>query len=132
MTPRVWFSALVAALTWLGVGVTPARADEPKKPSAPYVVVVGVGEFDDKAIDARPTADADAKALYAVLTDPQYLGVPADRAKLLLSKADGKGEKATRDAIVAAINDAAAKTKKDDTIIIAFFGRGASALDKTC
>src|SRR6478735_7305936 len=108
MSPRVRILGLLAALASFGFSFNSARADEPKKASAPYVVVVGVGEFDDKAIDARPTADADAKALFAVLTDPQYLGVPADRAKLLLSKADGKGEKATRDAIVAAVNDAAA------------------------
>lgn len=121
--------AAFAATAW--VGAAPARADDPSKP---YVVIVGVGQFDDKAIDSRPTADADAKALYDLLTDAKYLGVPADRAKLLLSAPDAqrKAGKATHDAIVAAINDAVAATGKDDTLILAFFGRGASANDKTC
>jgi C-terminal peptidase prc len=134
MNARTLLLGLVAAAATAWTGLSPARADDPKRPSAPYVVIVGVGQFDDKAIDPRPTADADAKALYDLLTDPKHLGVPADRAKLLLSEPDPKrkAEKATRNAIVAAVNDATANTKKDDTIILAFFGRGASANDKTC
>ncbi len=132
MIPRVWLVSLLTLMFTFSFGPTPARADEPAKPSSPYIVVVGVGAFDDKSIEPRPDADADAQALYGVLTDPKYLGVPAERAKLLLSKADGKAEKATHDAIVAAIDDAASKTEKDDTIVLAFFGRGASANDKTC
>ncbi|MBY0513234.1 MAG: S41 family peptidase [Gemmataceae bacterium] len=135
MNARTLLLALAAsvAAAWSG-GASPARAQEPNKAPTPFVVVVGVGQFDDKAIDPRPTADADAKALYDLLTDPKYLGVPADRAKLLLSAPDAqrKGQKATRDAIVSAVNDAVANTGKDDTIVLAFFGRGASANDKTC
>lgn len=125
MNARVWLLGVVAAATTLWAEVAPARADEPIKPASAAVVVVGVGEFQDKAIDPRPTAVNDAKALHQILTDPKTLGVPEDRAKLLT------GEAATRDAIVEAVNNAIAKTGKDDTVIIAFFGRGASANDKT-
>ena len=85
MKTRVW---ILAAAIALAVGLSPraTAAEQPAagaaKPQGPYVVVVGVGEFKDAAIKPRPTADADAKALHALLTDPKVLGVPADRAKL--------------------------------------------------
>src|SRR5205085_1008524 len=102
----------------------------------PFVVIVGAGEYLDKSITPRPSADADAVALYDVLTDAKNLGVPADRIRLLLSKPD-EGRKAlvaSRPSIVTAVTQAVANTAKDDLIILAFFGRGAagSSPDKTC
>src|SRR5947209_7166021 len=86
MSARVWlFGAVAAALA-----ATPVRADEPAAKPAPYVLVVGAGEFKDKAIQPRPSADADATALYDLLTDPKHLDVPAGRAVLLLSNPDPK------------------------------------------
>src|SRR5687768_3938920 len=132
MKTRVWVLGAVWALVVAFGGAPRAlAADAPAnganaKPQGPYVVVVGVGEFKDAAIKPRPTADADAKALHAMLTDPKYLGVHADRAKLLLS-----GD-ATREAIVKAIDTAFASTSADDRVVIAFFGRGTSAADKAC
>ncbi len=128
MKTRVW---ILGALVALAVGLpSVAGAADPVgangKPQGPYVVVVGVGAFKDAAISPRPTADADAKALHGLLTDPKHLGVSADRAKLLLS-AD-----ATREAIVKAIDNAVAATGPDDLLIVAFFGRGTSAGDKPC
>jgi C-terminal peptidase prc len=126
---------LLAAVAFLTAGAAAGRADEPAaKSGGPYLVVVGAGEFSDKAIDPRPTADADAKALYDLLTDEKYLGVKADRAKLLLSKPDParKAEAAKNTAIAKAVADAVAATGKDDLIILAFFGRGASVGEKTC
>jgi C-terminal peptidase prc len=114
MLSRVWVLGLVAAVA-LGA---PATAGEP------YVVVVGVGEYKDAAIKARPTAEPDAKALHALLTDPKYLGVPANRSKLLL------GADATRDAITKAIDAAVTATGPDDLLIVALFGRGTSAAEK--
>jgi C-terminal peptidase prc len=130
MKTRVWIlAASVALVTAAGLCAPAAAADTDGaigKPQGPYVVVVGVGEFKDPAIQARPTADADAKALHALLTDPKYLGVPADRAKLLLS-AD-----ASRETIVKAIDTAAASTGPGDLLLVAFFGRGTSTADKPC
>jgi C-terminal peptidase prc len=133
MKTRVWMLGAIAALV-IAFGLnSSAAAAEPAapngandKPQGPYVVIVGVGAFKDPAISARPTADADAKALHALLTDKKYLGVPADRAKLLLS-AD-----ATHDSVVKAIETAVASTGRDDLLLIAFFGRGTSAGDKPC
>lgn len=119
-----------ACVLGLAIGFQPLRAAEapsdPGKPQGPYAVVIGVGEFTDPAIAPRPTAEADAKALHAMLTDPKYLGIPAHRATLLLSA------QATRDAIVKAIDTAITSTGPDDLLLIAFFGRGTSTADKPC
>jgi C-terminal peptidase prc len=125
----------------LGLAVTafaaaPAVAADPpaaaKPGQGPFVVMVGVGEYQDKAIQPRPTADADAKALYDLFADPRYLGVPADRRVLLTATPDAKrnGEAATRANIIKAVHDAVAKTGKDDLIVIGLFGRAAPSADK--
>lgn len=103
-------------------------ADAPKPKQGPYVVMVGVTNFDDTSIKPRATADADAEALYKLLTDPQYLGVPKERAALLTTNGSLKP---TREHIIKAIHEAVAKTGKDDLIILGFFGRGASSGDGT-
>lgn len=137
---RTFLFALAAVAAMLGGA---ARADDPKaakaddapKPSkGAYVVIVGVSDTADKTIQPRPTADADAKALFDLFTDKQYSSVAPDRLKLLTSKEDEKrkGQKATRENIVKAIHDAVAATGKDDMLVVAWFGRGASAGDRTC
>jgi len=133
---RTWFASLLAVMATVCSTIA-TRAEEPVKavgPQGPFVVIVGVSEFADKAIQPRPTADVDAKALYDVFADKAFLDIPADRLRLLTSKADEKrqGLVATRENIMKAIHEAVTKTSKNDTIIIAFFGRGASAGDRTC
>jgi len=129
MNLRTWLLGLFATALVVGFG-SPARAADPADPSngpgKPYLVSIGVGEFKDKAIHARPTADADAKALYKLLTDRAVLGIAPDRAKLLTSS------DASRDSIVKAIDAAVEATGKNDLLIIAFFGRGSSVGDKPC
>ena len=109
-------------------------AEAAATPKGAYVVIVGVGETADATIKPRPTADADAKALYDLLADKKYFDAAPDRIKLLTSKADAgrKGLAATRENILAAVKDAVAKTAKDDLVVLAFFGRGASVGDNTC
>ena len=129
---RAWFAAVMAVA---GLIASPIRAeDPPAAPSqGPYVVLVGVGQYDDKAIEARPTAEADARALYDVFSDGKYFAAKPGRVVLLTSTPDEKRHAtiATRDNIVKAIHEAVAKTGKDDPIILAWFGRGSSAGDKT-
>ncbi|HEX4609139.1 MAG TPA: S41 family peptidase, partial [Urbifossiella sp.] len=131
MSTRRWTLALI--LTAAGFGGTAHAAVPDAKSAGPFVVIVGAGEYQDKAIKARPTADADAKALYDLVTDPRYLGVPAARAKLFLSAPDAKRNAvaATPEGIVKAVEAAAESTGKDDLLLVAFFGRGASTGDKT-
>lgn len=121
---RSWIlvAALAAALPAAG-----RAADEPKDapPKGNYVLVVGVNETADKVIKPRPTAEADAKALYAILTDKKHFDVAPERAKLLV------GKDATHDAIIKAATDAVADSGKADTVIVAYFGKATSAGDST-
>ncbi|CAN5624973.1 hypothetical protein BH11PLA2_BH11PLA2_40270 [soil metagenome] len=122
------------AATLFVASFSTAMADEPAKAKqGPYVILAGVGSYDDKAITPRPTADADAKALYDLFTDPKYTDVAKDRAVLLTSTLDEArhGKKATREAILKALHDAVAATGKDDLIILGLFGRGAPVGDQT-
>jgi carboxyl-terminal processing protease len=99
-----------------------AFADEPaavKPTQGAYAVLIGVGEYADKAIQARPSAEADAKAMHELVTDAKHIGVPAERAKLLT------GKNATKENILKAIQEAVDKTGKDDLLLISYFGRGA-------
>jgi len=110
------------------------HADEPASTKLPYVVIVGVSETADPTIKPRPSADVDAKAFFDLLSDSAYFKVPADRIELLTNKVDEKrkGKLATRENILAAIHNAITKTGKDDLVILAYYGRGASAGDRTC
>src|SRR5215471_9868948 len=130
MNVGTWLRVAVA-LSAISVAGGPVTADESARP---YLVVVGVGAFTDSAIDPRPTADTDAKAVFDLLTNARYLGVKSERARLLLSKADEaqKAEAATPAAIRKAVANAVAATSNGDLIILAFFGRGASVEDRTC
>ena len=84
---RAWIAGLLTA----AVAAGSARADVPPGPSqGPYVVLVGVGQFTDPAIPARPTAEADARALYKVFTDPKYLSAAPGRVVLLTATPDEK------------------------------------------
>jgi len=129
MYARKWLVGLVASLAALVFPLSAQAADPVAASNGPgksYLVAVGVGEFKDKAIHPRPTADTDAKALHKLLTDSKVLGIAPDRAKLITS-AD-----ATKDSVVKAIETAIGETGKDDLIILAFFGRGSSVAEKPC
>jgi carboxyl-terminal processing protease len=112
-----------------------AKADDPPKPSqGAYVLVIGVSDTADPTIQPRPSADADAKAVFDLFADKKYLNAKPERVKLLTSKADDKrkGGVATRENITKAVHEAVTATGKDDLLVIAWFGRGASAGDRTC
>jgi len=118
-----------------GLYATPGRAAEAAD-AAPktYAVVVGVSQYADPQIKPRKNAEADAKAVYDVLADKTYLGVPADRLKLLLGTPDDKraSQPATKANVIAALNDVTARATKDDTVLIALIGEGAGLGEKTC
>lgn len=99
-----------------------------------HAVIVGVGQFADAKIQPRKFAEADAQALYDVLTNKDRLGAPAENVRLFLSKEDDQrhAKPATKDNILAAVKDVVAKAAKDDLVIVAIFGRGAMLADRTC
>jgi carboxyl-terminal processing protease len=129
---RAWFALLaVAGLATAG----PAQeASAPKPAAGPFVVLVGVGTFTDPAIKPRPTAEADARAVYDLFSDPARLPGVQGRVRLLTGTPDAKrGEKpATRENVIAALKEARAATGKDDLVVFGYFGGGAAVQDRTC
>lgn len=118
---RFTFGGLLATL--LLATATPAEEPTGKTPATitpgkTYLVLVGISDYADKQIKPRLHAEADAKAFYDLFTDKQYLGVPADQAKLLT------GAKATRQNILDALKWAATKAETNDLVVYGFFGQG--------
>ena len=128
-----WILKLAAISAAFLAGSASGADEAPKPPQGSYVVIVGVSETADKTIQIRPTADVDAKALFDLYTDTKYSDVPADRVVLLTSTVDDKRKslKSTRANILKAVHEALAKTGKDDTVVLAMFGRGAAAGEST-
>jgi C-terminal peptidase prc len=130
---RVKRLALLAALAVMATLAPWARAED-KATSKTYLVLVGVSTFDDPAITSRPAAEKDAKALYQLFTNKDYLGVDPANARLLLGTEDKdlKSEPATKANILKAIRWAAEKANKDDMVIFGVLGRGGPVGDRTC
>jgi C-terminal peptidase prc len=124
-------TGLLATLCFLMFSPT-LRAAEAKT-SQTYVVLVGIDSYADKQITPRTHAEADAKALYDLFTNKDYLGVPADEVKLLLGKPDDKrkAETATHDNVLNALKWAA-KAGRDDLVIIGLFMQGAPKGERAC
>src|SRR2546430_955177 len=83
-----------------------------------YAVLVGVDQYPDKKIKPRQHAEADVEGLYKLIVDKEHLGADPKNVHLLL----GKDGKATRAAILAALDDVIAKAGPDDLVLFAFFG----------
>src|SRR5262249_6334325 len=91
-----------------------------------YAVVIGVGQYDDKDIKPRAHAEDDAKALYDVLVNKDYLGVESENARLLLGAKDAKGSKAaTRQNILDAVKWLCETPKAADRVSCVFSGQSA-------
>jgi carboxyl-terminal processing protease len=105
-----------------------ARADEAKKAPQTYVVLVGISDYDDKQITPRPHAEDDAKALYDLFTNKDYLGADADHVRLLLGKEDAgrHSRPATKENIVKALGWLKDEAKAGDLVLFAFLGEGCS------
>src|SRR5438105_1759070 len=110
------------------------RADEKATKTQSYAVVVGVGNFADKEIKPRPTADEDAKTIAGLFTDKTVGGIPSDHVAVLLSQKDEKfgAQEGSKENILKAIGDASKKVGKDDKLIIYMVMQGASAGEKPC
>lgn len=122
---RRWLSALAVLL----LAASWAMAD-----SKPYVVLVGIDNYADKAIKPRAHAENDARLLYDTLVDKKYLGAAPDQIKLLLGSKDARrpSDVATRENILKAITWALTNAREDDLVIIAWFGQAAPVGDRAC
>lgn len=115
---------LVALMSlWAGS----ARAAEDDRPALPYVIIVGINQYNDPQIKPRKHAEADAKALYDLFTTKASLGADPDKVKLLLGSDDPKrpSQKATRENILKALEWVGKSAGKDDMVIFAYLGQGA-------
>ncbi len=136
---RALSSCLVGALVVvLGLAV-PAAAEAPKAPAKQraFAVLVGISQYADKQIKPRPHAEADARALHALVTDKQYLGIPAEQVRLLLGKEEEKSgaKKATRAAFLDALKWVVKEADEGDLVLLAFIGQGGplgEAGDRRC
>jgi C-terminal peptidase prc len=128
------FLVPVVIAAWWSVSAGPVvRAAEEHHPTA-YAVLVGIGDYSDAAIKPRKHAEADAKALYDLLTNKDYLDTEVKNVKLLLGKKDEKrpSELATKENILKELQWAISTAGKDDLVIFAFFGQGGSISDRLC
>ena len=121
----VWTS-LVLCLGWTGFAAAEGK---------PYVVLIGVQDYKDAAIQKKPFADGDVQALYDMLTAAPNRGLFApEQIKLLVSKADPKRphELATKENILKAVKWAFSAATLDDTVILCWVGQGAPLDKATC
>jgi C-terminal peptidase prc len=127
------FQALLALLLLTGFLARPTRAAEEDQ-AQPYVVIVGIDNYQDTQIVPRKHAEADAKALYDVLTSKEHLGVNAKHIRLLLGKEDEKrhSQPATRANVLEALKWVSENAKRDDVVIVALLVQGAPLGERAC
>jgi carboxyl-terminal processing protease len=123
---------LVTGLMLALCAAMPVRgSDAPSAAPHAYAVVIGISQYGDKQIKPRPHAEADAKALYDVFANKDYLGLDADHARLLLGSDDParKSQPATQENILKAVHWVTSKANTDDLVLFVFIGQGAPVSD---
>lgn len=130
---RALFKGLAALTVLLALQAGAARAADDIK-NKTYVVIVGIDQYKDGQITPRKHAEDDAKLLYDVFTNPDYLGVDADHIRLLLGKEDAKrkSQPATKENVLKALNWVVDNADKDDLVIMVWVGQGAPVGERTC
>src|SRR5262249_14464458 len=100
----------------------------------PYIIPAGTNKYEDKQTLPRATAEADATAIYDILTSKDYLGVDKNHVKLLLGSGDEQrgAEVANKANILTAVNWLSKSAGKNDLAIFAFFGQGAPLGERAC
>ncbi len=88
-----------------------------------HALIVGIGNYQHEPDLNVPITAADAQAVAEALRDPQSCGYPEAQVTLLTNAA------ATRDGILAALTDLAARAKPDDTVLLFYSGHGAYSAD---
>src|SRR6516165_3982302 len=123
---------LVAFLFIVPFAVCPIRAEDEK--GHPCIVLVGISKYAEEQILPRLNAEADAKALYDLVTDKDYLGIHPNHVRLLLGTKDPKrnSETATHENILKALKWAAASAGADDLVIIGMVMQGAPLGERSC
>ena len=130
---KALFKGFLAIAAMAVVLLSQARAADDVK-SQTYVVVVGIDQYKDAQILPRKFAEADAKMLSDVFTNPDYLGVDADHIRLLLGSEDPKrkSQLATRENVLKSLNWVVANATKDDLVLFVYLGQGGAVGERTC
>ncbi len=91
--------------------------------SQAHALIIGIGTYADEPRLNVPITATDAHALAELLCDPQTCGYPPEQVKLLTNAA------ATRDAILAALDDLAQRSNADSTVLLFYSGHGFPSSD---
>lgn len=87
-------------------------------------LIIGISKYDDEDINDLRYADADAKALYDLLVDPERGGFNKDNIFLLTSDSSSDDYKPTKGNILFYLSLLAENAKPEDTVIITYSGHG--------
>jgi carboxyl-terminal processing protease len=130
LKPSLKYLLVLLMLAGLTANVARAVDELPQ----PFVVLIGINQYNDPQIKSRKFAEADAKGLYDLFVNKNHLGVAPDRIKLLLGNPDvaRPSEPATRDNILKAVTWLEKSAGKDDVVIFAFIGEGAPLGERSC
>lgn len=88
-----------------------------------HALIIGVGEYQHISFANVPIAAKDADEIKSVLADSQHCGYPDAQVTLL------RNEQATRQAVLAALDELAGKLGEDDTLFLFFVGHGQYGTD---
>jgi hypothetical protein len=83
-----------------------------------HALLIGVGTYANKSGWAVPTTVEDARAVAAVLGNPQFCGYPRAQVTLL------SNEQATRQSILTALDKLASQASADSTLLLFYSGHG--------
>jgi hypothetical protein len=83
-----------------------------------HALVVGIGRYAHAPQLDVPITAADAHAVATVLRDPQFCGYPPEQVALLSTTT------ASREGILAALDDLAARAEEGDTVFVFYAGHG--------
>ncbi|QVL33153.1 S41 family peptidase [Telmatocola sphagniphila] len=131
---RLMRSCLGLAVLLFGLINPLSAADWKSTIPKSYVVIVGVGQFGDKQLKSRPSAEVDAKAYYDLFTDPKIGTVPADHVFLFTSAADEarKGKVGTKENILSTLKDINSKVTADELVYLIIVGQGGAVGTQGC
>jgi Caspase domain len=88
-----------------------------------HALLIGVGTFRNVPRMDVPTTAEDARQVGAVLRDPLSCGYPESQVTIL------QGDSATRDRILAALDQLGQATSEDDTVLLFYSGHGEDGED---
>lgn len=88
-----------------------------------HALLIGIGTYQHMADVNVPITVADAKAMQTVLSDENLCGYPANQITPL------HNESTTRDALLAALDNLAAATKPESTVLLYYAGHGEYGTD---